>query len=115
MPISIDSKNVEWEAPPEGHYLTDVKQKVLWIDEETGATIALLKFPVGVEGEGHVHPEANQYNYGLSGEVERPDGSRVSIEGKLNIVPKGERHGNANFTKESISLFFWDGPPTREE
>jgi hypothetical protein len=27
------------------------------------------------------------------------------------IMDKGGKHGATRFTKESILLFFWDGPP----
>jgi 2,4'-dihydroxyacetophenone dioxygenase len=110
----VDSKNLEWEDPPRGYYLTDVKQRVLWTDDETGAMMALLKFPVGVADKIHSHPEANQFCYGLSGEIEGPDGEKLSFEGILALFPKGEKHGATNVTKESIMLFYWDGPPTPE-
>jgi hypothetical protein len=42
--------------------------------------------------------------------------------GKLNqlnrngvtIYKKGEPHGNADFTKETLMLFYWDGNPESE-
>ena len=47
MPIVNLLEAMEWEDAPKGYYLTDVKRKVLWVDEETGATWVLLKFPPG--------------------------------------------------------------------
>jgi quercetin dioxygenase-like cupin family protein len=108
----LDSKDLEWEDPPRSYYYTAVKQKVLWEDQKTGAIIALLKFPVGVEGPVHSHPEANQFHYALSGEIMTPDGIRVSSEGVSGYCPKGVKHGGLNISKESIGLYFWDGPPT---
>ena len=110
--IGVNSKEKEWENPPRGYYLTDVKQKVLWVDEETGATMALVKFPVGVADEVHRHSEANQLVYGLTGEVEMPDGDRMSLEGVFTYTPKGENRGATKFTKKSILLFYWDGSPS---
>ena len=108
----MDSKEKDWEDPPRGYYITEVKQKVLWVDEETGATMALVKFPVGVADEIHSHPEANQLMYGLTGEVELPDSNRMPVEGIFTYTPKGEKHGASKVTKESIVLFYWDGPPS---
>ena len=108
----VDAKTIAWEDPPRGYYLTAVKQKVLWKDEKTGAMMALVKFPVGVADKIHTHPEANQFTYILSGEIEREDGSQVPGEGIFAHIPKGEKHGRTKITKESIMLFYWDGPPT---
>jgi 2,4'-dihydroxyacetophenone dioxygenase len=108
----VDANTLEWEEPPRGYYLTDVKQKVLWEDDKTGAMMALVKFPVGVADKIHAHPEANQFVYILSGEIERDDGSRVPVEGMFGHFPKGEKHGATKITKETIILFYWDGPPT---
>jgi mannose-6-phosphate isomerase-like protein (cupin superfamily) len=107
---------IEWEDPPRGYYLTDVKQKVLWEDKETGATLALVKFPVGVADKIHSHPEATQINIGLSGEkLMPPDNKRMKIEPNMVVTAvKGGKHGASHVTKESIVLFFWDGPPKPE-
>jgi len=56
----VPFEDLEWEDPPRGYYLTDVKQKTLWKDEKSGATLALIKFPEGVADKIHSHPEANQ-------------------------------------------------------
>ena len=48
-----DSKSLAWEEPLRGYYLTDVKQKVLWEDLETGAATVLLRFPPGVADKIH--------------------------------------------------------------
>ena len=47
MTIKVNNQDIEWEDMPEGFYLTDVKQHILWRDDETGAHFALVKFPVG--------------------------------------------------------------------
>ena len=112
MPISRFFDEMEWEDPPRGYYLTDVKQKTLWIDEETGATWALIKFPPGIADKRHTHPKANQLIYGIIGEVEMPDGSLLSLNGQgASITKKGEVHGRTLVRKETIILFYWDGPP----
>jgi len=110
----VNSKELKWEDPPRGYYLTDVKQKVLWEDEDTGATMALIKFPEGISDKIHSHPEANQYCLGLSGEAMLTAGKVTSLEGVFVYFRKGEKHGATNWTKEGIVLFYWDGPPRPE-
>ncbi len=59
--------------------------------------------------------QANQLTFGLSGEMKRPDGTLMQANGtSATIFPKGEVHGRGNFTKESLLLMYWDGPPDPE-
>ncbi len=111
--MTLIFKDIEWEDPPRGYYLTKVKQKVLWEDKNTGATLALVKFPEGVADKIHSHPGANQMTIGFSGEVEMPPNGIIAPvqPDKAMIIPKGEKHGATRVTKESILLFFWDGSP----
>jgi hypothetical protein len=112
MPIIHLLDKMEWEDPPRGYYLTDVKQKTLHIDVETGATWALLRFPPGVADKMHTHPEAKQLCFLLSGELEEPNGSLLKASGDVaSVFEKGEPHGRTNFTKETLILFYWDGSP----
>jgi hypothetical protein len=114
MPINVRFEDVEWEDAPRGYYLTDIKQKTLWKNEETGATIALIKFPPGIADKLHTHPNANQIALGLSGAINTPNGV-VNPDGtNLNITKKGEIHGHGSFAEESIALFYWDGSPKPE-
>ena len=111
----VPFKDLEWEEPPRNYYLTDVKQKTLWKDEKTGATLVLIKFPEGVADKIHSHPEANQMVIGLSGEMEMPDGTIATLTPtSVFYFDKGEKHGASRITKECITLFFWDGPPRPE-
>ena len=109
-------EDIEWEDPPRGYYLSDVKQKVLWEDKKTGATLALVKFPVGVADKIHSHPEATQITIGLSGEMLMPPENKpMKIEPNMVVTAsKGGKHGASQVTKESIVLFFWDGSPKPE-
>ena len=102
--------DIEWEDTPRGYYLTDVKQKVLWKDPNSEATLALLKFPVGEADEIHSH-SGKQITIGLSGELLMPPNNVLTkIEPNMvATVEKGGKHGATVFTKETIMLFFWDG------
>ena len=111
----LNFNEIEWEDTPRGYYLTDVKQKTLWKDEKTGATLALIKFPEGVADKIHSHPEANQIVLGLSGEMEMPDGSLTPVSpNSVYLFDKGEKHGATMVTKDVLTLFFWDGSPKPE-
>ena len=112
----LNFNDIEWEDTPRGYYLTDVKQKVLWEDPKTGATLALVKFPKGVADKIHSHPEATQITIGLTGELLMlPDNKSMKVEPTMVITaPKGGKHGATDFTEESVVLFFWDGPPKPE-
>ena len=107
----LNFKDIEWKDAPRGYYLTDVKQHTLSEDKKTGATLALIKFPKGVADKIHSHPEANQIIIGFSGEVEMPNGLLPLSPNMIISTSKGVKHGASHFTKESIFLFFWDGPP----
>ena len=111
----LNFNDIDWEDTPRGYYLSDVKQKVLWEDPNTGATLALVKFPKGVADKIHSHPEATQITIGLSGERARkmsPDAEPMKAEPTTVVTAeKGGKHGATDFTEESIVLFFWDGSP----
>jgi hypothetical protein len=77
---------MEWKETPRGYYLSDVRGKVLFQDQESGMKIALVKAPVGLMDKLHKHPDANQYVLRLSGER----------KWAFSITPKGEVHGGAD-------------------
>lgn len=108
--VMVNPNQLEWEDPPRGYYLTDVKQKVLWKDEETGASWVLMKWPPGVLDKIHSHPEANQYVFVLEGEAELPNGTKAPINGMFMYTKKGLEHGGTKISKETLVLFHWDGP-----
>lgn len=110
----LNFKDIEWKDAPRGYYLTKVMQHTLWEDKKTGATLALVKFPQGIADKIHCHPEANQINIGLTGECLMPSGVLPLSPNMVISAEKGAKHGATNFTKESIVLFFWDGPPKPE-
>jgi hypothetical protein len=117
--MRMNGKEVEWEDPPKGDFLTDVKIKVLWRDEKTGAHFRLLKIPLGGASElAHVHPEANQWNFMVSGEAERPDGTKMTASEDNYLfwyIPKGQKHAQQPLrtVKEIIRLQYFDGPSTK--
>ena len=94
--IMKNTHTMNWKDPPKDAYLTDVKEKVLWQDEQTGACFVLFQWPVGILDERHKHPDANQYIFGLDGEIEGPAGQHMPINGMFMMIPKGTVHGRTN-------------------
>jgi DNA-binding PadR family transcriptional regulator len=106
-------QQMEWQDTPEGFYLTPVKEKIIWQNPDTGAVFGIMKFPPGLSDAPHIHPDANVMGYVLSGEAERPDGSREQLTGYFNFRPKGTLDHGYKFSHETIIIGYWDGPRTK--
>jgi quercetin dioxygenase-like cupin family protein len=83
---------------------------VLHKRDQTGGVVVLRKFKAGVTVPAHVHPEANEYAYVLSGEWE--ESGNVHTAGTFFFAPRGERHGPHHARTEVLSLTLFDGPLT---
>jgi quercetin dioxygenase-like cupin family protein len=95
-----------WQAGPyEG-----VELLVLHKNETTGGVVVLRKFRAGLTVPAHIHPEANEYVYLLSGEWE--ESGAVYTTGAFFFAPRGVRHGPHHARTEVISLTVFDGPLT---
>lgn len=96
----------EWQPGPyEG-----VELKPLHKDEDTGGVVVLRKFHAGVTVPAHIHPDANEWAYILSGSWE--ESGVVHESGTLFHAPKGEPHGPHIAKTEVVSLTMFDGPLT---
>ena len=87
-----------------------VELKILHKNECTGGVVVLRKFLSGIMVPAHVHPEANEQVYVLSGECVESD--VVYTEGSCFFAPKGQMHGPHFARTEVISLTVFDGPLT---
>jgi oxalate decarboxylase/phosphoglucose isomerase-like protein (cupin superfamily) len=112
-PLFYNTHDREWVDAPKGYYLTDVKQKILWHDNDSGAMAVLIKLPPGISETVHYHPYANQWGLGLYGESEQTDGTLLSFNGTFSYMPQGEPHAAGQLTKESMVFIYWDGPRTK--
>ena len=83
---------------------------VLHKDETTGGVTILRKFAAGSTIPAHIHPQANEHAYVLSGEWE--ESGVVYTAGTFFFAPKGELHGPHIARTEVISLTTFDGPLT---
>ena len=102
------AETMEWAPGPyEG-----VDLKVLHKDATTGSLVVLRRFAAGLEVPAHIHPEANEWAYVLSGEWE--ENGELHGAGTLFHAPRGEPHGPHIARTAVISLTVFDGPLTVE-
>jgi quercetin dioxygenase-like cupin family protein len=111
--ILLQTQDLDWVHKS----LAGLTHKALWRNEDTGASISLVKF---VKGSGipsrHSHA-SNQFMFCLAGRyVYIPTGITLT-EGSFYWNPNGSLHGPTIAEEDSILLEFYDGPhyPTQPE
>ena len=104
--ILIQSEAMPWREKS----LKGVHEKMLWRNEETGASIALIKFDKGAGiPQPHYHA-SNQFMFCLKGRYEYT-GTRVLLTpGCFYCNPKGHVHGPAVAHEETVVVEIYDGP-----
>ena len=108
FPYTTLVQDNEWKTGPyEG-----VELKVLRKDEATGGVTVLRKFHAGATIPAHIHPDANETAYVLSGEWE--ESGEIYTAGALFYAPRGQAHGPHVARTEVVSLTIFDGPLTVE-
>ncbi len=100
------AREKSWQAGP----YPGVELMILHKNEVTGGVVILRKFHAGVKIPAHIHPQANEHAYVLSGEWE--ESGVIYTEGAFFFAPKGELHGPHLARTEVISLTMFDGPLT---
>src|SRR3974390_2440140 len=96
--ILIQSESVPWREKS----LKGVHEKMLWRDEETGASIALIKFDKGAGiPQPHYHA-SNQFMFCLKGRYEYTPTGVVLTPGCFYCNPKGHVHGPAVAREEGV-------------
>ena len=106
FPYVTLTKDKQWQPGP----YDGVELLVLHKNETTGGVTVLRKFKSGLTVPAHIHPQANEFVYVLSGEWEE---SGVTYrEGSFFFAPKGVTHGPHVAKDEVISLTIFDGPLT---
>jgi hypothetical protein len=109
--LGIDLDEIPWEDIP-NDIGTPSRQKVIYKNPKTGATMILLNAPEGARDYRHIHLEANQWSYGIQGEAVRQNGTQWRLKNSVGYYPIGMPHRGDSVTKETLCLVFWDGPPT---
>lgn len=104
--VLLHSDDREWVDKS----LAGLSHKMLWRDEDTGASIALVRFEQG-HGipEAHVH-SSNQFMYCLSGRYRYVPTGTTLIPGSFYWNPKGSTHGPTVADETSVLLEIYDGP-----
>jgi quercetin dioxygenase-like cupin family protein len=109
----LQTADAEWVAKS----LAGLAQKMLWRDDESGASIALVRFERGA-GVPLPHAHAsNQFMFCLQGRYAYTATGLVLTPGAFYWNPKGCQHGPTLAEEESILLELYDGPhyPTQPE
>jgi quercetin dioxygenase-like cupin family protein len=106
FPYIALSKEKGWQPGP----YPGVELMILHRHESTGGVTVLRKFKAGVTVPAHMHPEANEFVYVLSGEWEEAGVTHTT--GAFFFAPRGNAHGPHVARTEVISLTFFDGPLT---
>lgn len=98
------------ELPWRAKSLPGLSQKMLWRDEDTGASIALVRFERGA-GIPSVHAHAsNQFMFCLSGRYVYTGTGKVLTPGTFYWNPKGHEYGPTLAEEDSVLLEIYDGP-----
>ena len=104
--ILIDTDAVPWREKS----LKGVHEKMLWSNEVTGASIALIRFDEGAGiPQPHCH-SSNQFMFCLKGRYEYTASGVVLTPGSFYCNPKGNVHGPAVAHEETVVVEIYDGP-----
>ena len=104
--ILIQSRDMPWRQKS----LKGVAEKMLWRDEKTEATIALIRFDKGASiPEPHSHA-SNQFMFCLSGKYEYVKTGVMLTAGCFYCNPKGNVHGPTLAHEETVVVEIYDGP-----
>jgi len=106
FPYVALTKDKEWKPGP----YPGVELMMLHKNEQTGGVTVLRKFHAGVTIPAHIHPEANESVYVLSGEWEEAGTKHTT--GAFFFAPRGTTHGPHIAKTEVVSLTIFDGPLT---
>jgi len=104
--ILIHTTEVAWRAKS----LNGIHEKMLWRDEATGASIALIRFDKGASiPTPHLHA-SNQFMYCLYGHYEYTATGVTLRAGSFYCNPKGNVHGPTIAHEETVVVEMYDGP-----
>jgi quercetin dioxygenase-like cupin family protein len=104
--ILIQTRDVDWVEKS----LAGLSHKMLWRNEETGASIALVRFEKGAGiPEAHAHA-SNQLMFCLEGRYRYIPTGNTLTPGTFYCNPKGSVHGPTVADETSVMLEVYDGP-----
>lgn len=104
--ILMQSNDMPWREKS----LPGIAEKMLWRNEETGASIALIRFAKGSGiPQPHYHA-SNQFMLCLTGRYEYTQTGVVLTPGAFYWNKKGNVHGLAIAHEDTIVVEIYDGP-----
>lgn len=104
--ILIQTADVPWRAKS----LKGIHEKMLWRDDATEASVALIRFEKGAGiPKPHAHA-SNQMMFCLSGKFEYSSTGVTLTPGSFYCNPKGNVHGPSMALEETVVLEIYDGP-----
>ncbi len=104
--VLIDTADLAWVDKS----LAGLSHKMLWRNDDTGASIGLLRFEKGA-GIPNSHSHAsNQFMYCLSGRYKYVPTGTTLTPGAFYWNPKGSVHGPTLAEETSILIEIYDGP-----
>ncbi|HEX4213626.1 MAG TPA: cupin domain-containing protein [Candidatus Dormibacteraeota bacterium] len=104
--VLIQTAEMSWQAKT----LAGLAQKMLFRNEESSASIALVRFEKGSGiPEPHSHA-SNQFMYCLEGSYQYTDSGLILTPGTFYLNPKGNVHGPTLALEDSVLLEVYDGP-----
>jgi quercetin dioxygenase-like cupin family protein len=90
--------------------LAGLSHKMLWRNDDSGASIGLVRFEKGAGvPEAHAHA-SNQFMYCLAGRYRYIPTGTTLTPGTFYCNPKGSVHGPTTADETSIMLEIYDGP-----
>ncbi len=104
--VMLKSEAIPWREKS----LKGLYEKVLWRDESTGASIALIRFEQGVGIPAPHWHASNQFMFCLSGRYEYTATGVTLTPGSFYWNPKGHVHGPTVAHEETVLLEMYDGP-----
>ena len=111
--IMVQTDDLSWVDKT----LAGLSHKMLWRNDESGASIALVRFEKGAGiPSAHAHA-SNQFMFCLSGRYTYEPTGITLTPGSFYWNPKGSVHGPTRAEEESVLLEVYDGPhyPTQPD
>src|SRR3974377_942632 len=104
--ILLQSESMSWREKS----LKGIHEKMLWRNEQTGASIALIKFDKGAGiPQPHYHA-SNQFIFCLQGRYAYTATGVVLTPGCFYCNPKGHVHGQTIAHETTVVGEIYDGP-----
>lgn len=104
--VLLDTDGIPWREKS----LKGLHEKMLWRDQDSEASIALIRFEKGVGIPAPHSHASNQFMFLLKGRYEYTATGVTLTPGSFYWNPKGHVHGPTIAHEESIFLEIYDGP-----